>query len=163
MLQIDISDQGLLRELGSIREPTLQAFNEKIEGYEQARKTTSSTVFGNAATRGGAQRRPANQGTRSTGNNVTRGRGEWSRRIALHGKCFRCAKNDHMLPQCSYPETVKCNTCGTTGHITPACGRRQNAQLAQHVQLPSTLNPGLPAQPSVQLAIAYDGLSLIHI
>ena len=29
MLQIGISDQGLLRELGSIREPAPQAFNEK--------------------------------------------------------------------------------------------------------------------------------------
>ena len=32
MLQIGISDQGLQREFGLIREPTLQAFNEKIEG-----------------------------------------------------------------------------------------------------------------------------------
>ena len=45
MLQIGISDPGLQRELGSIREPTLQAFNEKIKVYEQARKATSNTAF----------------------------------------------------------------------------------------------------------------------
>ena len=59
-----------------------------------------------------------------------------------------------MILQCFYPETVKYNTCGAIGHITLACGRRQNAQLAQHVQLPSSISP---AQPSTQLAIAYDG------
>ena len=100
-------------------------------------------------------RRPANQGNRpATGPNIPRGRGEWSRHDALRGKCFRYAKSDHMIPQCSYPETVKCNTCGATGHITPACERWQNAQLTQHVRLPSSISP---AQPSTQLAIAYDG------
>ena len=157
MLQIGISDQGLQRELGSIREPTLQAFNEKIEDYEQARKTTGSSAFSNAATQGNAQRRPANQGKRSVNTNVTRGRGERGRRIALRGKCVRCARNDYIIPNCSYPESVKSNTCGASGHITPACERRQNAQLAQHVQLTSASSPGLPAQPSAQLAIAYDG------
>ena len=34
------------RELGSIKNPTLIAFNDKIEGYEQARKTVSSSAFG---------------------------------------------------------------------------------------------------------------------
>ena len=33
MLQISISDAGFQQELDSIREPTLQAFNEKIEGF----------------------------------------------------------------------------------------------------------------------------------
>ena len=50
-MQIGISDPGLQRELGSIRVPTLQAFNEKIEGYEQAHKT-GTAAFGNAASRG---------------------------------------------------------------------------------------------------------------
>ena len=36
MLQIGLNDQGLQRELGSIREPILQSFTEKIEGYEKA-------------------------------------------------------------------------------------------------------------------------------
>ena len=44
---------------------------------------------------------------------------------------------------------------GAMGHITPACGHRQNAQLAQHVQLPSFLPT--KSQPPQQLAIAYDG------
>ena len=37
MLQIGVSDSNLQRELGSIRHPTLDAFTEKIEGFEQAK------------------------------------------------------------------------------------------------------------------------------
>ena len=51
MLHIGISDQGLQRELGSIREPT-QAFKEKIEGYEQARKTICNTAVAALACNG---------------------------------------------------------------------------------------------------------------
>ena len=120
MLQIGLSDQGLQRELGSIRDPTLQLFTEKIEDYEEGLKTTGSSVFANIATRGSAPRRPANQGIHNSSSNPTHGRGEQSRRTALRGKCFRCARNDHMIPNCSYPETVKCNSCGLTGHIAPA-------------------------------------------
>ena len=51
MLQIGASDPSLRRELGSIKNPTMLNFNGKIEGYEQARKTESSTAFG-LATKG---------------------------------------------------------------------------------------------------------------
>ena len=92
MLQIGLSDQGLQRELSSIREPTLQSSMEKIEGYEQGLKSTGSSVFANAATKGPTPRRSAPQNSRNTSSNPNRGKGERSRRIALHGKCFRCAK-----------------------------------------------------------------------
>ena len=105
MLQIGIFDQGLQQELGSIREPT-QAFNEKIEGYEQARKTTCNTAFGNAAMRGAAPPRPSNQGNHPTCPNIPCGRGERSRRVTLRGNFFHCAKSDHIIPQCFYPKTV---------------------------------------------------------
>ena len=39
MLQIGLSDQNLQRELGAIRNPTLDTFSEKIEGFEQAKRT----------------------------------------------------------------------------------------------------------------------------
>ena len=48
-LQIGASDPTLRRELGSIKNPTLLAFNDKIEGFEQARKTESSSAYGLAA------------------------------------------------------------------------------------------------------------------
>ena len=51
MIQIGLSDPFLQRELGAVRNPTLEAFNEKIGGFEQARRTTSSTAFGNAVSR----------------------------------------------------------------------------------------------------------------
>ena len=78
-------------------------------------------------------------------------------RLALRGKCFRCAKADHMIPSCSYPDSVKCNLCGATGHITPACGRRQVAQSAQ--QIPASPSSTPTSSSSHQLAIAYDGRS----
>ena len=37
MLQIGLSDTSLQRELGAVCNPTLATFNEKIEGFEQAR------------------------------------------------------------------------------------------------------------------------------
>ena len=60
-----------------------------------------------------------------------------------------------MIPQCSYPETVKCNLSGTLGHVTPACSRRQSAQMMQHHQIPQHASSS--GQSSHQLAIAYDG------
>ena len=54
-----------------------------------------------------------------------------------------------MVPNCSYPESVKCNTCGLTGHIAPACARRQNVQAISS----SPFSTSSPAQ----LTIAYDG------
>ena len=44
MLQIGASDTALQRELGAIQNPTLPEFNRKIEGYEQARKTTATAL-----------------------------------------------------------------------------------------------------------------------
>ena len=49
MLQIGVSDPALQRELGSIKNTTLIAFNDKIETYEQARKTVSLSAFSLAA------------------------------------------------------------------------------------------------------------------
>ena len=156
MLQIGLSNQGLQRELGSIRDPTLQSFTKRIEGYEQGLKSTRSSVFMNAATRGPTPRRPANQASRNNPSNANRGRGERSRRIALHGKFFRCAKGDHMIPNCSYPELIKCNMCGLTGHIAPACARRQNVQAISSSSPASTSSPA-------RLAITYDGGSSFHL
>ena len=126
MLQIGLSDSQLRRELGAIRDPTLRGFCEKIEGYEKARKTEPEVVYDNAAQRqNNANRRPPATGGKPSGrNSASRNRGEKDCRLALRGKCFRCAKNDHMLPACSYPDSVKCNLCGATGHITPASVRR---------------------------------------
>ena len=150
MLQIGLSDQGLQRELGSIREPMLQSFTEKIEGYEQGLKSTGSSVFVNAATKGPTPRRSTPQNSRNNSSNTNRGKGERSRSIELRGKCFRCAKGDHMIPNCTYPETVKCSICGLQGQIAPACAHRQNAQA---ISSSSSLAPNA----SPQLAIAYDG------
>ena len=45
MLQIGASDPALRRELGAIKKPTLLAFNDKIGGFEQARKTEQSRLL----------------------------------------------------------------------------------------------------------------------
>ena len=47
MLQIGLSDGQLRRDLGGIREPTLKSFSEKIECFEQAKKTEPDLAFGN--------------------------------------------------------------------------------------------------------------------
>ena len=153
MLQIGLSDGQLRRELGAIQNPTMTSLSEKIEGFEQARRTEPDSAYGNAVSRAPPNCRPSTQGGRpSARNNISRGRGERDRRLALRGKCFRCAKADHMIPACSYPESVKCNLCGAVGHITPACGRRQVAQSAQHIPASSS---STPTSSSQQLAIAY--------
>ena len=48
MLQIGLTDSNLQRELGGIRNPTLDAFSEKIEGFEQAKRTMASSAHGMA-------------------------------------------------------------------------------------------------------------------
>ena len=158
MLQIGLSDSSLQRELGAIRNPTLDAFSEKIEGFEQARRIVSGNAYGNAVTRPNTNsgRKTSNRAGRSTNKNQpNRNKGERDRRLALRGKCFRCACPDHMIPQCTYPETVKCNLCGASGHVTPACSHRHSAQMVQHHQIPQQTSSS--GQNSHQLAIAYDG------
>ena len=156
MLQIGLSNGQLCRELGAICNPTMNSFSEKIEGFEQARRTEPDSAYGNAVSKPAPNRRPSTQGGRSSARgNMSRNHGERDRRLALRGKCFRCAKADHMIPSCSYPESVKCNLCGATGHITPACSRRQVAQSAQ--QIPASPSSTPNSHSSHQLAIAYDG------
>ena len=81
MLQIGFSDPSFQRELGAVRNPTLVAFSKKIECFEQARRTISSTMFGNVVSRSasssnsshrnpGPNSRPANRSS------PPRGRGE---------------------------------------------------------------------------------------
>ena len=158
MLQIGLSDPSLQRELGSVHNPTLDAFNKKIKGFEQARRTVSVNAYGNAVSRSSnnSGRKNTNQSGRSASKNTAnRSKGECDRRLALRGKCFRCARPDHMIPQYTYPETVKCNLCGAMGHVTPACSRRQSAQMAQHHRIPQQSSPS-SIPNSQQLAIAYD-------
>ena len=71
MLQIGLSDSSLQRELGAIRNPTLDAFSEKIEGFEQARRTVSGNAYGNAVTRPSTNsgQKASNQPGRSTSKN----------------------------------------------------------------------------------------------
>ena len=156
MLQLGLSDTNLQRELGAIRNPTLEAFKEKIEGYEQAKRTVSGSAHGLAVSRGAPASGKRDGGATAKNpnrNTPARNRGERDRRIALRGKCFRCAKADHMITQCSYPENVKCNLCGASGHVSPACSRRQSAQVLQ----PQHMLPTSPSSPDPsQLAIAYD-------
>ena len=42
---LGLSDHNLQRELGAIRNPTLDSFSEKIEGFEQAKRTMSGNAF----------------------------------------------------------------------------------------------------------------------
>ena len=142
MLQIGASDTALQRELGAIKNPTLPAINMKIEGFEQARKTMASTAHRNAASKPSQRRTPAPNQPKNNRSSNNRGKGERDRRLALRGRCFRCAQEDHMLPQCSYPSDVKCNLCP----ITPACSRRQNARVAQQHRRTQE-----PVSPSCQL------------
>ena len=122
--------------------------------------TEPDSAYGNAVSRVPPNRRTSGQGGQPPNrNNTSRGRGERDRCLALRGKCFRCAKADHMIPACTYPDSVKFNLCGAVGHVTPACGRRQVAQMAQHIP-PSPSST--PASSSRQLAIAYDGGSNFH-
>ena len=159
MLQIGLSDNQLRRDLGGVREPTLKAFSEKIECFEQAKKTEPDIAFGNAASKAPPGRRQPAQGGRNDRGGANRNKGERERHLSLRGKCFRCAKGDHMIPACTYPESVKCNLCGGIGHITPACSRCQVANSSQQIpQASSTSSPSSSSTSQHQLA-----LSLIHI
>ena len=51
MLQIGLSDHNLQHELGAIRNPTLDTFSEKIEGFEQSKRAMSGNAYGHAVTR----------------------------------------------------------------------------------------------------------------
>ena len=112
MLQIGASDPALRRELGAIRNPTLNNFNDKIEGFEQARKTEMSSAHGLVAKGSTPRRQTVQQNSNPSKSAQNKAGGsERSRRAALRGRCFRCSREDHLLPQCSYPSSVKCNTC----------------------------------------------------
>ena len=136
MLKISVSDPALQRELGAFKNPTLPAFSDKLEVYEQARKTVAHSGFGLAAKGNPKRPQPSSAAKGNQRSNPPRGRGE------------QCSHEDHLLPQCSYPASVKCNTCNATSHISPACGGRQSASSALSLPHPT------------QLAIGYDGGSI---
>ena len=62
MLQIGLSDSSLQRELGTVHNPTLALFSEKIEGFEQARRTLTSSAYGNAVSHTGNSTNKHNSG-----------------------------------------------------------------------------------------------------
>ena len=99
------------------------------------------------ARRGGQQpNRPHNPGCQ----NPDRGLGKQKQRIALQRRCFWCARDDHMLPQCTFPDTVKCDTCAATDHISAAYGRSQNIRSVQH-NTPSSSSTSSSVQQRQQL------------
>ena len=51
--------------------------------------------------------------------------------------CFRCGFNNHLVKDCRYPRTVKCNNCGKEGHLDRVCWHAQN-QVAQESNINST-------------------------
>ena len=79
MLQIGLSDSSLRRELGAVRNPTLDAFSEKIQGFEQAIRTESVNTYGNAVSRSNTNsgRKNSNQSGHSANkNSANQGIGE---------------------------------------------------------------------------------------
>ena len=116
-----------------------------------------SSAHGLAA-KGSTPRRQGSQQNRNTPKATQNkvGSSERSRRAALRGRCFRCSKEDHLLPQCSYPSSVKCNTCNSQGHISPACGKRQAANLSQAAP-PTSSSPASFNSQMQQLSLGFDG------
>ena len=122
-----------------------------------------SSAHGLAA-KGSTPRRQGNQQTRNTPKATQNkvGGSERSRRAALRGRCFRCSKEDHLLTQCSYPASVKCNTCNNQGHISPACGKRQAANLSQAAPPTSSSSSPTSFLPQMQqLSLGFDGAALL--
>ena len=62
MLQNGLSDEQLRRDLGAIRDPILKSFSEKIEGFEQAKKTEPDLAYGNTVSKVSSNRRQSAQG-----------------------------------------------------------------------------------------------------
>ena len=54
------------------------------------------------------------------------------------GKCFRCGRPDHLMPECKVSSSVKCNSCNNTGHLSTACSKCQSARSTQ-LQQPAPL------------------------
>ena len=91
MLQIGLTNTDLQRELGGIRYPTLDAFSEKIEGYEQAKRTMATNAHGLAVSHGNASagRRSTSASNKNPNKpQSNRSRIERDRRLALRGKFF---------------------------------------------------------------------------
>ena len=109
MLQIGVSGTALQRELGAIKNPTLLAFNHKIEGYEQARKATASTAYGNTASKGASQRRPSEGGPPKSNSHSAAPHGRGERNQAPHFFVRRCrpqsvlgAQGRHSSPELAW-------------------------------------------------------------
>ena len=100
-------------------------------------------------------------GNASNSNPPPPSREEIKRREMMQGRCFRCGRSDHMLPDCTMPAHRTCGICGKRGHAKLACSKNSanaaaasqpDSSLTQHMQdlsLSNTLTPtyGAP-QPS---------------
>ena len=149
VLQIGVSDSSLQKELGAIKNQPCRRSTKSWRVLNRHVKLQPLLLLE-------AMLLVEVDGSQICQGMPNPGRGRGERCLALRGKCFRCARDDHLLPQCSYSERVKCNSCAAIGHISAACDRSQNVR--SKLQSLSAFFPSTSsAQQPQQLAIAYDG------
>ena len=125
------------RQLLEVQNPTLQKFDRVVSSFDQAKKQLSEIKPPAQASQAFSQRGKPKQKTTQSRISEQRTRREASRqrssyqpsreeqlrREKLYGKCFRCGKSDHVLPDCTRPAHLSCGTCGKKGHAKLACSR----------------------------------------
>ena len=119
-----IRDNDLREKLLEVQNPTIQKFDRVVSSFTQAKKQLSEIKPPAQASQAFSQRGKPKQ--RTTQSRITEqrtrrdasgqrsnnqpSREEQLRREKLYGKCFRCGKADHVLPECTRPAHLSCGT-----------------------------------------------------
>ena len=177
-----IRSNELCEKLLEISDPTLEKFDRMVDSYDQAKKqmtdmrrpantSASQAVFCGKQRSDNKPQRPSNNPNRQRPDLP---REEIERRKTLVNRCYRCGKNDHLMPDCSRPAHHSCSICGRKGHVRPACSKTASAnnttsrQEDEEQQLVNkfstmTINNQMEQHPGTAQAVHSLYLSLIHI
>ena len=126
-------DTSLKAKLGAVKNPTLAVFNGIIESHEAGKKAANINASVNSIKgKGDIGRNICQQLRNGKRDQISNAERERCKKIS--GKCFRCAKSDHLMQDCKISPSIKCNSCNNSGHISPACDKDQNARTTQKAQ-----------------------------
>ena len=150
-----VKDNALREKLLEIQNPNIEKFDRAMDAYDQAKKqladmkrpaSASSSSSSRGKNTGKTDTRRQSRGaaggsgsnTGSNSNNTSSYREETKRREMLQGRCFRCGRADHMLPDCTQAAHRTCGICGKRGHSKGACSKN-SANAAAATQPDSSL------------------------
>ena len=137
-----VKDNALREKLLEIQDPSIEKFDRTVDAFDQAKtqmadmkKPASASLSSRpkSTVKRDAKKPPRTAAGGGRANYPSLSKEEVKRREMMLGRCYRCGKSDHTLPDCPQPPHWTCSNCGRKGHSKFACLKSSaNAAAANH-------------------------------